>query len=104
MTNASGRTVDDNVHGVAPGPPPSHVRMAVLRQAGLVAGVGAVVGLAAALASSRLATALLFGVTGTDPLALGGACLVLLGAAGVAAYLPARRATSIDPVRTLRAD
>lgn len=89
---------------MALGAPPSHVRMAVLRQAGLVALAGAVVGLAAALATSRLVAALLFGVTPTDPLALGGACLVLLGAAGVAAYLPARRATSIDPVRTLRAD
>jgi ABC-type lipoprotein release transport system permease subunit len=51
-----------------------------------------------------LVSSLLFGVTPTDPLALGGACLVLLAAAGAAAYLPARRATSIDPVRTLRAD
>jgi predicted permease len=89
---------------IALGATPAHVRMAVLRQAGLVVGVGTVVGLAAALATSRLATALLFGVSPTDPLALGGACLVLLGAAGAAAYLPARRATSIDPVHTLRAD
>jgi len=89
---------------MALGAPPGHVRMAVLRQAGLVAGVGAAIGLAAALAMSRLVTALLFGVSPTDPLALGGACAVLLGVAGAAAYLPARRATSIDPVRTLRAD
>jgi ABC-type antimicrobial peptide transport system permease subunit len=89
---------------MALGAPPGHVRMAVLRQAGLVAGTGAVIGLAVALATSRLVTALLFGVSPTDPLALGGACLVLLGVAGAAAYLPARRATSIDPVRVLRAD
>lgn len=82
----------------------SHVRLTVLRQAGIVAGIGAVIGLVAALATSRLVSSLLFGVTPTDPLALGGACLVLLVAAGAAAYLPARRATSIDPVRTLRAD
>ena len=78
--------------------------MAVLGQAGLVAGSGAIVGLVTALATSRLVAALLFGVSPTDPLALGGACLVLLAVAGVAAYLPARRATSIDPVRALRAD
>jgi putative ABC transport system permease protein len=89
---------------MALGAPPSHVRMAVLRQAGVVAGAGAVVGLVGAVATSRLVAALLFGVSPTDPRTLGGACLVLLGAAGVAAYLPARRATSIDPVRTLRAD
>src|SRR5215207_881689 len=89
---------------MALGASPARVRMAVLRQAGLVAGAGAVVGLATALATSRLVAALLFGVSPTDPLALGGACLVLLGVAGAAAYLPARRATSIDPVHTLRAD
>ena len=89
---------------MALGAQPGHVRSTVLRQAGLVAGVGAVVGLAAALAMSRLVSSLLFGVTPTDPVALGGACLVLLGAAGAAAYIPARRATSIDPVRALRVD
>lgn len=89
---------------MALGAPPARVRMAVLRQAGLVAGSGAIAGLATALATSRLVAALLFGVSPTDPLALGGACLVLLGVAGAAAYLPARRATSIDPVRTLRED
>jgi len=89
---------------MALGASPARVRMAVLRQAGLVAGAGVVVGLATALATSRLVAALLFGVSPTDPLALGGACLVLLGVAGAAAYLPARRATSIDPVLTLRDD
>ena len=80
------------------------VRMAVLRRAALVAGSGAVVGLVVALASSRLLTALLFGVSPTDPIALGAACLVLLVVAAAAAYLPARRATSIDPVQALRSD
>ena len=80
------------------------VRMAVLRRAALVAGSGAVVGLVVALASSRLLTALLFGVSPTDPIALGAACLVLLIVAAAAAYLPARRATSIDPVQALRSD
>jgi predicted permease len=89
---------------MALGAPQGHVRMAVLGQAGLVAGSGAIAGLVTALATSRLVGALLFGVSPTDPLALGGACLVLLAVAGVAAYLPARRATAIDPVRALRAD
>jgi putative ABC transport system permease protein len=89
---------------MALGAPQGHVRMTVLRQAGLVAGTGAIVGLVTALASSRVVAAVLFGVSPTDPFALGGACLALLAVAGVAAYLPARRATSIDPVRALRAD
>jgi len=80
------------------------VRMAVLRRAALVAGSGAVVGLVVALATSRLLTALLFGVSPTDPVALGAACVVLLAVAAAAAYLPARRATSIDPVQALRSD
>jgi len=80
------------------------VRMAVLRRAGLVAGSGAVVGLVVALVTSRLLSSLLFDVSPTDPIALGAACLVLLGVAAAAAYLPARRATSIDPVQALRSD
>jgi len=89
---------------MALGAAPSRVRMTVLRRAALVAGSGAAVGLAAALLASRLLTTLLFGVSPTDPLALVGACVVLLAVAAAAAYLPARRATSIDPARTLRAD
>jgi putative ABC transport system permease protein len=69
-----------------------------------VASIGAGVGLLSALALSRLFTSLLFRVSPTDPIALGGACVVLLGTATVAAYLPARRATLIDPVQALRAD
>ena len=80
------------------------VRMAVLRRAALVAGSGALVGLIVALATSRLLTGLLFDVSPTDPIALGAACLVLLAVAAAAAYLPARRATSIDPVQALRSD
>jgi putative ABC transport system permease protein len=80
------------------------VRMTVLRRAAVVAGSGALVGLGVALATSRLLTALLFEVSPTDPIALGVACLVLLVVAAAAAYLPARRATSIDPVQALRSD
>jgi ABC-type antimicrobial peptide transport system permease subunit len=49
-------------------------------------------------------TSLLFQTSPTDPVALGGACLVLFGVGAFAAYLPARRATRIDPVQALRAD
>ena len=89
---------------LALGATPQRVRVEILSRAGLIAGIGAAVGLAVALMASRLLTTLLFQVSPTDPLALGVACLVLLGVAAVAAYLPARWATSIDPVQALRAD
>jgi len=89
---------------MALGATPGRVRREVLRRAGAIAGLGIVIGLGLALVTSRLLTALLFQVSPTDPLSLGVACVVLLGVAAAAAYLPARRATSIDPVQALRAD
>jgi putative ABC transport system permease protein len=63
--------------------------------------VGALLGLAGAVAAGRLATALLFGVKPTDPTALA-AAVVILGAVSVAAcYLPARRAARVDPMIAL---
>ena len=89
---------------MALGATPGRVRAEVVRRAAAIAGAGTVVGLAAALMTSRLLTSLLFHVSPTDPVTLGAACLVLLGVATAASYLPARRATSIDPVQALRAD
>ncbi len=89
---------------MALGATPGRVRDEVLRRAGVVIGAGAAAGLGAALASSRVLATLLFHVSPTDPLALGGAGLVLLAVGAVAAYLPARRATRIDPVQALRAE
>ena len=80
------------------------VRAEVLGRAGIVAGVGAIAGLAGALATSRVLSALLFQVSPWDPVSLGGACLVLLLVGGLAAYVPARLATRIDPVQALRAE
>ncbi len=80
------------------------VRAEVLGRAGIVIGVGAIGGLAGALATSRLLSALLFQVSPSDPVSLGGACLALLLVGGLAAYVPARRATRIDPVQALRAE
>jgi ABC-type lipoprotein release transport system permease subunit len=47
---------------------------------------------------------LLYGVTPRDPLAFGGAIAILATVAALASWLPARRATKLDPVRALRAD
>jgi predicted permease len=82
----------------------AQVRREVLGRAFVVTCVGASVGLVVALAGSRLLAALLFNVTPTDPITLGASSAVLFAVALVAAYLPARRATRIDPVIALRAE
>jgi predicted permease len=82
----------------------SGVRNMVLRQAFTVAGIGTIVGLAAAIAGSRLLTSMLFDVRPSDPATLGGVAVLLLVVAAAAAYVPARRATAIDPARALRAE
>jgi ABC-type antimicrobial peptide transport system permease subunit len=69
-----------------------------------LSGVGAVVGLVAALASGRLLSSLLVGIAPTDPVALIAAVVVTIAAAALASYLPARRAANIDPIETLRAE
>ena len=89
---------------VALGATPGRLRRDVLAAALGVTSVGAVVGLAAALVSSRLLTALLFQVSPTDPITLAGVCVLLLGVGVGAAYLPARRAMRIDPAQALRAE
>jgi ABC-type antimicrobial peptide transport system permease subunit len=61
-------------------------------------------GVALALGSTRLLASLLFGVTPFDPATFAAVAAVLVGAAGVAIYLPARRATRVSPAMALRAD
>jgi ABC-type antimicrobial peptide transport system permease subunit len=82
----------------------SGLRNMVMRQAMTVAGIGTAVGLAGAVGGSRLLTSMLFETTPSDPATLGGVVVLLLLIAVGAAYLPARRATMIDPARALRAD
>lgn len=79
------------------------VRMFV-RHALLLSGVGIVLGLAAAGALSRLMASLLFGVTPEDPLTYAATAAVLLGAAVLASYLPARRAATVNPVEAFRVE
>ena len=76
----------------------------VLREATVLVLVGAVVGLLAATAMSRLISSMLFGLTPSDPMALFIATSVLLAVALLAAWLPARRATKVDAMVALRCE
>ena len=97
------RTRDIGVR-LALGATPERLRRDVLGNALVVAAVGAAVGLGGALVCSRLLAALLFEVSPTDPATLAGVCILLLGVALMAAYLPARRATRVDPIVALRTE
>lgn len=87
---------------VALGATPGRVRRLVLSDAAAVLGAGTVIGLGAALLSTRLLSSQLFGISPTDPVSLVSACAVLLAVGLCAAYVPARWATKIDPARALR--
>jgi putative ABC transport system permease protein len=66
--------------------------------------VGLVIGGAAAVPLSRLLSGLLFGIEPADPPTIAVSALVLVAVAIVAAWVPARRATAIDPITALRGD
>jgi len=67
-------------------------------------GIGAAAGLTAAIALSRLMSALLFEISPMDPLTYTVAAVGILAAAAVASYLPARRVTRVDPIEALRSE
>ncbi len=76
----------------------------VMRTVWMMLAIGTVAGAAAALLLGRLVTSLLFGVKANDPVTLASAALALGIAATVAAFVPARRAASLDPMRALRSE
>jgi putative ABC transport system permease protein len=89
---------------VALGATESDVRRLILGHGLVVAAIGIVLGLAASAALTRVVTSYLVGVSATDPVTFAGVPVVLLGVSALASYLPARRATAIDPIRALRED
>jgi ABC-type antimicrobial peptide transport system permease subunit len=87
---------------MALGAEPSRVRAMVLKQVGLMTIVGGTVGLVAAQQLARLAESLLYELKGHDTVVLVGAAVVLSMVALVAGFIPALRASRIDPMRALR--
>ena len=80
------------------------VRRTVVSQGARVVLVGVVIGVAAALASTRLLGALLYDVKAVDPLVFAGMSLVMIGMGVLASWVPARRASSVPPIEALRSD
>jgi len=76
----------------------------IIREGLVTATIGIVAGLGAAALATRLMSDLLVGVTPRDPLTFGGGAVLLLLIAAAASYLPARRATRVDPMVALRAE
>jgi putative ABC transport system permease protein len=89
---------------IALGATPGLVLGLELRRGVVLAAAGVVIGLFAGIMTTRLLGSLLFNVSPIDPLILSAVALAVLGVALLASYLPARRATRVNPVAALRAD
>ena len=89
---------------LALGAEPRNIRWLVMRETLQLVVLGMLIGLSAALAATRLIASLLFGLTPTDPLTIALASLLLLAVAALAGYLPARRASRVDPMTALRCE
>jgi predicted permease len=95
------RTNDIGIR-MALGADPYHVRWQVMREVLMLVGVGIAIGLPVVLVGDRLISSMLFGLRATDAVSLFAALGLLLTIAGIAGYLPARRASLIDPMVALR--
>jgi putative ABC transport system permease protein len=89
---------------LALGAEPSSVALMIVRQGGVVALAGIGVGLATAVAGSRLIESLLYGISPRDPGVFAATTLVLLGVALIACWLPARRAARLSPLEALKTE
>lgn len=97
----SGRTREIGVR-MALGAQRRDVLWMVLREALVLVGVGVIVGVPAAFGTSRLLQNMLYALSGVDPLSMSVAVAMLLMVAAIAGYIPARRATKVDPMVALR--
>jgi ABC-type antimicrobial peptide transport system permease subunit len=84
------------------GATPRQLRSMVLRQVGWMGLIGGVAGVVLSFISGRAAEAVLFGLTGYDPLVLAAATIILAAVVLAAGYLPARKASNTNPLEALR--
>jgi ABC-type antimicrobial peptide transport system permease subunit len=101
--SVSQRTQEFGVR-MALGASPQDVRRMMIRQGMALAAWGIGLGALGAVAVTRIIGSLLYNVTPTDPVSFGGVIALMLAVAAAAAYLPARRATMVDPMVALRAE
>jgi predicted permease len=102
VSHAVQRRSRDYAIRIALGEQPSRVVRRVIARGATLVVAGSAIGIAAAVAATRLLISLLFGVTATDPVALAGAVVVLLSVGVLAAIVPARRASLTNPAALLR--
>jgi ABC-type antimicrobial peptide transport system permease subunit len=102
MAQSVARRVREIGIRMALGARPSTVLWLVLRESALLIGIGALIGLPAAFWLTRLVNAFLFGLTPQDPLSILLSTVVLLAITALAGYIPARKATRVDPMVALR--
>jgi predicted permease len=102
MSYAVSRRTNEIGIRMALGALPGNVVRIVMREALLLVVLGVGIGLAAAKATTRLVSTLLFDLTPTDPLTIALATILMIVVAALASYLPARRASRIDPLEALR--
>jgi len=89
---------------IALGAAPKNVLGLVLREGAMLSAAGVLLGVGLALAASRLASGLLFGVTPHDPAVVAVVIGIVVAATMAACYVPGRRALRVDPVTALRAE
>lgn len=89
---------------IAMGATSAEIRKAIVSDGVRLTAIGLVVGLAAALGVGQLASALLYGVSPTDPITIVGVSALFLAVAATASFVPAARASATDPITVLRAE
>ena len=89
---------------MALGAQPGQVRALILKQGLVLSGIGLAIGLAGCIPATMVLSSLLFGVGTADPAILSGVALIVAAVALLTSYIPARRATRVDPIIALRCE